>query len=101
MTSRPMGARGVGIWGSLLLASLSLACGAVEPGSGDAAKNASAKHEESEVRGPNGGRLLTSGAFELELGIFEGGTRPEYRAWASADGRVIESGDFTLDVSCP
>ena len=77
---------------------VSLACDATQGGREHAAGRGHDASEESEAKGPNGGRLLTSGAFELELGIFERGTPPEYRAWATSDGRVLEPGDFTLEV---
>jgi cobalt-zinc-cadmium efflux system membrane fusion protein len=49
-------------------------------------------HEaESELRGPNGGLLLRRDGFELELGIFESGLPPEYRAWAKVDDQPIDS----------
>ena len=98
MTRWPMGARTVWISAGLLLASLSLGCGEVDPGPGEAARNGHQKHGESEAPGPNGGRVLTSGAFELEIGIFERGNPPEYRAWARSDGRAIEPDAFALEV---
>ncbi|MBW2421641.1 MAG: TolC family protein [Deltaproteobacteria bacterium] len=52
----------------------------------------------SEARAPNGGRLFRSGEFELELGIFERGTPPEYRAWARNAGSAVEPRDFALEV---
>jgi cobalt-zinc-cadmium efflux system membrane fusion protein len=42
--------------------------------------------------------LLTSGAFELEFAIFERGTPPEFRVWATQDGRAVDPDDFTLQV---
>ena len=82
----------------LLLASLSLACGSTDTGPEHPSGTTHDQHEESPVAGPNGGRLLTSGGFELELGIFERGTPPEFRAWATRGGRAVEPSDFTLEV---
>jgi cobalt-zinc-cadmium efflux system membrane fusion protein len=90
--------RHVLIWSGLLLASLSLACGSGESGSEHAREAAHDENEESAVPGPNGGRLLTSGAFELELGIFESGIPPEFRAWATQSGSGVDPTDFTLEV---
>ena len=77
---------------------LSLACGVDGTGSSPDAHAGHGDHEEQQARGPNGGRLLASGAFELELGIFESGTPPEYRAWARRDGRALAPEDFDLMV---
>jgi cobalt-zinc-cadmium efflux system membrane fusion protein len=82
----------------LLLVSLAVACGGPDDGQGHANEHAGEQHEESEERGPNGGRLLRSGDFELELGIFEQGNPPEYRAFATMQGAVVEPRDFTLEV---
>ncbi len=57
------------IWSSLLFASLSLGCGPGESGS-EAEHAAGANddaHEEAAVAGANGGRLLRSGAFALDM----------------------------------
>jgi len=86
------------IWAGLLLACLSVACERAELEPDHDAENAHDDHAEAEAVGPNGGRLLTSGAFELEIGIFERGTPPEYRTWAKKDGRAVEPGDLSLTV---
>ena len=49
-------------------------------------------------RGPNGGRMLADGAFELELAIFEAGVPPEFHAWATLDGVPLPPGDVALTV---
>ena len=82
-------------WACLLLASMSIACRGAENGLERATETS---HTEAEIRGPNGGRLMTSGAFELELEIFERGTPPEYRAWATKDGKPVEPSHVELDV---
>jgi cobalt-zinc-cadmium efflux system membrane fusion protein len=76
----------------------SIACGGAESESGHTAANTHESDEEQEEQGPNGGRLLRSGAFELELAIFERGTPPEYRAWALKDGKPLEPSNFALNV---
>lgn len=53
---------------------------------------------ESESPGPNGGRLLRSGSFELEIGIFERGVPPEYRAWAKLDGQPLDPSQIDLQL---
>ena len=56
------------------------------------------EEQEAEAKGPNGGRLLTSGDFELELAIYERGVPPEYRAWARHDGEPVPPGEVDLTV---
>jgi cobalt-zinc-cadmium efflux system membrane fusion protein len=90
--------RQVRIWSGLLLASLSLACGSGDSGNEHAGEAGHDENEELAVPGRNGGRLLRSGAFELELGIFDRGTPPEFRAWATQAGRAVDPKDFTLVV---
>src|SRR5262245_36068320 len=46
-------------------------------------------HEEAE-KGPHGGRLLEDGHFAVEVTIFERGTPPEFRLYASEDGKAIK-----------
>jgi cobalt-zinc-cadmium efflux system membrane fusion protein len=81
------------IWAGLLLAFLSVACG----GGDEHSHGNHAEHEE-EVRGPNGGRLLTDGDFALELGIFAGGVSSEYRAWVTWRGEPVGRGEVDLEV---
>lgn len=55
--------------------------------------------EAAEVRkGPHGGRLLESGDFALELAIYEAGVPPEYRAWATRDGKPLAPQEVQLAV---
>lgn len=59
-----------------------------------------AGHEEQELaRGPHGGRRLEDGGFALELAIFEDGVPPEFRAWATQDGRPLSPDSVALKVS--
>jgi cobalt-zinc-cadmium efflux system membrane fusion protein len=83
---------------ALLFASLSVACGPGDTGAPGDAEIANGQHSESPGVGANGGRLLTSGAFELEFAIFERGTPPEFRVWATQDGHAVDPSDFTLEV---
>jgi len=54
---------------------------------------------EAEVeKGPHNGRLLKSGDFTLELSIFETGVPPEFRAWATSDGRLLTPTDVDLKI---
>lgn len=58
------------------------------------------EHEEPATeRGPHNGRLLEQENFVVELAIFERGVPPEYRAWATANGKPVKPGDWTLEVT--
>jgi cobalt-zinc-cadmium efflux system membrane fusion protein len=83
---------------ALLLAAHVAACSRRETASALAVTDAHAEDQESDAEGPHGGLLLRSGAFELEIGIFEGGTPPEYRAWARKSGQAIAPSDLDLVV---
>lgn len=57
------------------------------------------EHEEPEFeKGPHNGRLLEKGDFAVELAIFEQDVPPEYRAWATLDGKTLKPGDWQLEV---
>ncbi|MEN8158999.1 MAG: efflux RND transporter periplasmic adaptor subunit [Myxococcota bacterium] len=79
--------------GTLLL--LLLACSAQDPHS---AHTADHEPDEAAATGPHGGRLLTSGDFELELAIFQRGVPPELRAWVREDGQLVAPADVSLRV---
>jgi len=51
------------------------------------------------VKGPHGGRLLTSDDFTLELAIFETGVPPEFRAWASYKNQPLKPSQFDLQIT--
>jgi cobalt-zinc-cadmium efflux system membrane fusion protein len=74
-----------------------LACSGSDPPSGGTAGHGGGD-AAPEARGPHAGRLLTSGAFELELAIFERGVPPEFRAWARKDGQPVAPADVSLQV---
>ena len=44
-------------------------------------------------RGPNNGRVLRDGDMVVELAIFESGVPPEFRAWVTSGGRILEPAD--------
>lgn len=58
-------------------------------------------HEQTheEAKGPNGGKLLHDGDVELELGIFERGVPPEYRAWITQDGESVENAELKVTLT--
>jgi cobalt-zinc-cadmium efflux system membrane fusion protein len=57
-------------------------------------------HEHAEEEhGPHGGRLLTQGDSELELGIHEAGGPPRFRAYLSDNGKSVSPESFSLQVT--
>jgi cobalt-zinc-cadmium efflux system membrane fusion protein len=80
-----------------MLAVAFLACSGAEPQSGGTAGHGGGDATPEAV-GPHGGRLLTSGDFELELAIFERGGPPEFRVWARKGGQPVAPGGVSLQV---
>jgi cobalt-zinc-cadmium efflux system membrane fusion protein len=81
----------------LLAASLVLAgcnSGASEP----VEEHGEAPEEEIE-KGPHNGRMLRDGDFALELAIFEQGQPPQFRIWASKEGKPIHPADIRAAVT--
>ncbi|HZR02598.1 MAG TPA: efflux RND transporter periplasmic adaptor subunit [Burkholderiales bacterium] len=59
---------------------------------------AEAAHEAI-AKGPHGGRMLTQGAFALEITIFEQGVPPEFRVYAFDANKPVEPSRVQLDVT--
>jgi cobalt-zinc-cadmium efflux system membrane fusion protein len=67
------------------------------------------KHEEGEshaegegeedAKGPNGGKLLKNGDFAVEVTIFENGTEPQFRVFATRDGKPVAPKDVQLAIT--
>ena len=51
------------------------------------------------ARGPNNGRLLRDGDFQVELAIFETGVPPEFRAWMTSGGAPVAPDAVELRVT--
>jgi cobalt-zinc-cadmium efflux system membrane fusion protein len=81
-----------------LLALVVAACGAPDTQSPAASSSHGEASGITEAKGPNGGRLLTSGDFELELAIFERGVPPEFHAWVKKGGEILMPADVSLQV---
>jgi cobalt-zinc-cadmium efflux system membrane fusion protein len=81
-----------------LLAFLLGACSGADSESSRSIGTHHGEESAPEAKGPNGGRLLTSGDFTLELAIFERGVPPEFRAWATKNGRSVAPVDVALEV---
>ena len=81
-----------------LTALLVAACSGSDTHSGETASSHDKEDPATDAKGPNGGRLLASGDFALELAIFERGVPPEFHAWATKDGRPVAPADVALKV---
>ena len=51
------------------------------------------------IKGPHGGRLLTSDNFKLELSIFETGVPPEFRAWSTLNDKALDPSSVDLTIT--
>ena len=91
---------GIQLLGILFLSTLLAACGYTNSEQHSSKNNAHGGAEEVEVvKGPHGGRILTSGDFSLELSIFETGVPPEFRAWASFKNQLLEPTEVELHIT--
>lgn len=88
------------LFAGLLLSSLIAACGNTNTEQHGSKKDSHGAPAEVEViKGPHGGRLLESGGFTLELSIFETGVPPEFRAWASQEGKLLKPEEVDLNIT--
>ena len=62
------------------------------------AAEGAAEASAADARGPNNGRLLRDGDFQVELAIFETGVPPEFRAWMMAGGQPVAPDAVDLRV---
>ena len=81
-----------------LLSAFLAACSGQDSSFGGAAESNHHAETVADAKGPNGGQLLTSGDFALELAIFERGVPPEFRAWMTRDGRSVSPTEVKLSV---
>lgn len=49
-------------------------------------------------KGPHQGRMLRAGNFALELSIFETGVPPEFRVWATHEGKAVDPKTIDLNI---
>src|SRR3546814_13079744 len=54
---------------------------------------------EEESEGPNGGRLLKSGDFAVEVTIFENGTEPQFRVFPTKGGKPVDPKTVQLAIT--
>lgn len=77
---------------TLLLA----ACGGDKPAADEHGHAAGGPEEVA--KGPRGGRLLQDGRFAIEVTIFERGVPPEFRVFATQDGKPVPPAEVTLGI---
>lgn len=58
----------------------------------------SKEHADGEARGAHGGRLLEQDGFALEVTIFERGVPPEFRVYATHQGKPVKPADVQLEA---
>lgn len=82
---------------ALLLALLAplAACGE-HPGT---SANGEKPAEAEPVKGPHNGRLLADGDFAIEMTIFEDGQLPQFRAYATKDGKPLDPKTVQMTVT--
>jgi cobalt-zinc-cadmium efflux system membrane fusion protein len=56
------------------------------------------EHADGEARGAHGGRLLEQDGFALEVTIFERGVPPEFRVYATHQGKPANPADVRLEA---
>lgn len=84
---------------SLLMATLLMGCGDRSSTSHDHSNHSHDETAEAEPeKGPHRGRLLKDGSFTLELAIFETGVPPEFRAWATNNGKTLKPDEVDLNI---
>ena len=81
----------------IALALGTIACTSSVMASGDHHHGHDDEHEEIS-KGDHNGRLLQKDNFVVELAIFEQGVPPEYRAWATKDGKNLAPDEWQLEV---
>ncbi|PKP86362.1 MAG: HlyD family secretion protein [Alphaproteobacteria bacterium HGW-Alphaproteobacteria-17] len=69
---------------------LTLPLAACSGGADKPAEEAGEHGEAEAAEGPNGGRLLTDGDFAVEITIFEDGQEPQFRVFATRDGKPVD-----------
>jgi cobalt-zinc-cadmium efflux system membrane fusion protein len=70
-------------------------CGSGAPPKADAQE---AKQGDEYEKGPHRGRMLRSGAFAIEVTIFEDGVDPEFRVYAYQNDKPVPPGDVALEM---
>jgi membrane fusion protein, heavy metal efflux system len=70
-----------------------------EKEAGDAHAEGDEHGDEESAKGPNGGRLLKSGDFALEVTMFEEGQEPQFRVYATKNGKRVDPKSVQLTMT--
>ena len=54
--------------------------------------------QESEIKGPHGGRLLQQDDFRLEISVYETGLPPEFRVYAYSNNAAVPADAVSLNI---
>src|SRR3546814_17299880 len=86
---------------ALFLAVPLAACGGGAEGEDKHAEGESHAEGEGEedAEGPNGGKLLKNGDFAVEITIFENGTEPQFRVFATRAGKPVDPNAVPLAIT--
>ncbi|MBJ7439333.1 MAG: efflux RND transporter periplasmic adaptor subunit [Sphingopyxis sp.] len=57
------------------------------------------EHDDTAAEGPNGGRLLKSGDFAVEVTIFEDGEKPRFRLYPTKAGKPVDPKSVRLAIT--
>ncbi|MFH0823632.1 MAG: efflux RND transporter periplasmic adaptor subunit [Pseudomonadota bacterium] len=60
--------------------------------------DASGGHDHCDELGPNGGKVLKLGEFELELVVYDKGGFPHFRVYPSHNNKPLDPGEVTVSV---
>jgi len=71
-------------------------CDAKPPG--EAAAGSEPGPSKDAARGPHGGRLLSEGAFQAEVTIYERGVPPQFRVYFYADSKPLPPAEVLLQI---
>lgn len=83
----------------LALTGIVFSCAEVETSqSHPPASSTTGNSEDTPMKGPSGGRLLTEGAFQLEVTIYERGVPPEFRVYAFEANEPIPLGEVQVTI---
>ncbi|MCZ6778083.1 MAG: efflux RND transporter periplasmic adaptor subunit [Acidobacteria bacterium] len=83
----------------LALTGIAVSCAEVETGEPHSpAAFTLGNNEDTPMKGPSGGRLLTEGDFQLEVTIYERGVPPEFRVYAFEAGRPIPLSEVQVTI---
>ena len=82
-----------------VVAALVLALPLTACGSAAETQEVGGEHDKNAAEGPNGGRLLRSGDFAVEVTIFEDGEEPRFRVYPTKVGKPVDPKSVKLAIT--